>query len=162
MEWRKNYKSSSDVGDSKPYQSTHYSSNRRDFTQDEKNPWLKRNYKRRYNVSSDNQYDSELFEEHLQNLSQKENDFTEMEQKVFKVNGEEATFKQLGSFSEFENLPAQVSSNLKKLKFENLTPIQKVAIPAISTGEDIIGCAETGIFLIKALERHLHTFCQLL
>jgi hypothetical protein len=145
MEWRRNNNTSNDIVESKPYQSRQYNSNRREFTQEDKNPWLIRNYRRRYNISSTNQFDSELFEDHLQNLNKKENDFSEMEKKIYKIKGEGASFDPIESFSDFTNLPLQLASNLKKLKFDNLTPIQKIAIPAISTGQDIIGCAETGI-----------------
>jgi len=55
-------------------------------------------------------------------------------------------------------LEAQLSTNIKARGYENMTPIQEMAIPAILLGKDIIGIAntgtgKTGAFLIPILNK---------
>src|SRR4051794_2443278 len=41
-------------------------------------------------------------------------------------------------------LPSALDRALEALQFRTPTPIQSQAIPVISTGQDLIGCAQTG------------------
>lgn len=46
-------------------------------------------------------------------------------------------------FEDF-NLAPSILRALKELKYENVSPIQNKTIPAVLSGRDLIGCAETG------------------
>lgn len=53
------------------------------------------------------------------------------------------TQKTIQNFEEL-TLPPELQATLKGMKFTQPTPIQSKAIPAALTGQDIIGCAQTG------------------
>ena len=52
------------------------------------------------------------------------------------------TFEEL--LSRFDNIPAQLEENLKLLKFQYPTPVQKFAVVAGLAGRDVMCCAQTG------------------
>ena len=52
------------------------------------------------------------------------------------------TFEDL--FARFDNIPKQLEENLKLLKFEFPTPVQKFAVIAGLAGRDVMCCAQTG------------------
>ena len=52
------------------------------------------------------------------------------------------TFEDL--FSRFDNVPKQLEENLKLLKFQYPTPVQKYAVIAGLAGRDVMCCAQTG------------------
>ena len=47
-------------------------------------------------------------------------------------------------FSRCDNIPEQLRENLKLLKFQNPTPVQKYAVIAGLAGRDVMCCAQTG------------------
>ena len=98
---------------------------------------------------------NELMKEHESLLSRKEDKIEVMESLEFK-----AYFVKIYSDEEpkelkeekrpkirFENmnkLPEQLAKNIKQLKFDYLTPIQRMVMPYIQVGKDIVCVAETG------------------
>ncbi|MFT3738046.1 MAG: DEAD/DEAH box helicase [Breznakibacter sp.] len=46
-------------------------------------------------------------------------------------------------FSEF-NFTTEVLEGLDAMRFENATPVQEKTIPIITSGKDLIACAQTG------------------
>lgn len=67
-----------------------------------------------------------------------------MEAKQFKIKGIEAG--SLPSLTKMSEIPLTepICANLERLKFYNLTPIQRTSIPAVLADYDIIGIAQTG------------------
>lgn len=66
----------------------------------------------------------------------------------------------VNSFDEI-NLNEIISSNLSKMSFSQMTPIQKYSISHIINGKDVIGCAETGTgktvaFLLPIINQMIH------
>ena len=47
-------------------------------------------------------------------------------------------------FDDLNKLPPELAQNVKRLKFEYLTPIQRMVMPYIQVGKDIVCIAETG------------------
>lgn len=56
-----------------------------------------------------------------------------------KINSEKLPSK----FSDV-GLCAEIISNINKMKFENMTPIQKYVLPIISESKDVMACSQTG------------------
>ncbi len=66
----------------------------------------------------------------------------------------------LKTFEDLVDLDEQVQSNLKKMKFGLMTPIQKAVVPYMNKGFDIMGCSQTGsgktiAFLLPILTKML-------
>ena len=97
----------------------------------------------------------QLLKEHETLLQRKENKIEVMESLEFK-----AYFVKIYSneppielkeekrpkirFENMNKLPEQLSKNIKQLKFDYLTPIQRMVMPYIQVGKDIVCVAETG------------------
>ena len=47
-------------------------------------------------------------------------------------------------FDNMNKLPEELAKNVKRLKFDYLTPIQRMVMPYIQVGKDIVCIAETG------------------
>ena len=98
---------------------------------------------------------NELLKEHETLLSRKEDKIEVMESLEFKTyfvkiySDEEP--KELKEekrpkirFENMNKLPEQLAKNIKQLKFDYLTPIQRTVMPYIQVGKDIVCVAETG------------------
>jgi ATP-dependent RNA helicase DDX3X len=48
------------------------------------------------------------------------------------------------NFDDLSDLDPRVKLNLKMMKFDLMTPIQKAVIPYMSRGYDVMGCSQTG------------------
>jgi ATP-dependent RNA helicase DDX3X len=64
------------------------------------------------------------------------------------------------TFSDIKSIESNLKDNLKKMKFDLMTPIQKHVISFISDGCDVMGCAQTGsgktvAFLLPILNKML-------
>lgn len=64
------------------------------------------------------------------------------------------------TFSDLKDLDRDLESNLKRLKFNSMTPIQRASIPYAMEGHDVMGCAQTGSgktisFLLPILNKML-------
>lgn len=64
------------------------------------------------------------------------------------------------TFSDLVELNPVVASNLKRMCFDYMTPIQKAVIPYLKEGHDVMGCSETGTgktiaFLLPILNKML-------
>ena len=99
--------------------------------------------------------EEEMFKEHLNFISKKKTqnvlalNETEFKVSFFSVNSgsnrEINIPKQpLIRFSNLNGMPPQLGENIKKLQFDYMTPIQKVVIPYMQNGKDVVGCSETG------------------
>jgi superfamily II DNA/RNA helicase len=63
-------------------------------------------------------------------------------------------------FEEINNLEGLLKSNLSKMKFSLMTPIQKAVIPYLTQGQDVMGMSQTGsgktvAFLLPILNKML-------
>lgn len=50
----------------------------------------------------------------------------------------------LDRFDTLKDLNKQLANNISRLKFDYMTPIQKIVIPYMQQGRDVMGCSETG------------------
>ena len=96
-----------------------------------------------------------LLKEHEDFLAKKEDKTADMESIEFKFyfvkiySNEEPTElkdekKPKIRFENLNRLPELLANNIKKLKFDYLTPIQRMVMPYIQIGKDIVCVAETG------------------
>lgn len=96
-----------------------------------------------------------LFKEHLDFLAKKTTQnvqaLSEMEFKVSFLSVTSDMKKELNipkqpliRFSNLNGMPPQLGENIRNLKFDYMTPIQKVVIPYMQNGKDVVGCSETG------------------
>ncbi|MCQ2820488.1 MAG: DEAD/DEAH box helicase [archaeon] len=96
-----------------------------------------------------------FFEEHLKSLDKrKDQDIKKLNEIRFKVSiidVEKDTEKSLEEpqkkdikFSNLCGMPKQLGENIKRLQFGELTPIQRIVIPYMQNGKDIVACSETG------------------
>jgi len=100
--------------------------------------------------SSKNEEDMKYINEHLKNLEKKDAfDFNSMDKNahihIFLKN-DEIEFKSEDFPNSFNNIDFHplLKNNLVKMKYDQMTPIQKVIIPYILQKNDCLGCAETG------------------
>ena len=112
--------------------------------------WASRYGRPGYVKSSKNEEDEKYINEHLKTLEKKDQfDFNSMDKNtnihIFLKNQE--------IYDELPNLPSSfkdidfhplLKNNLSKMKYDQMTPIQKVIIPYILQKKDCLGCAETG------------------
>ena len=93
------------------------------------------------------QEDSLFFKEHIENLQKKSKfDFESLQKsnniKVY-LNNKEIPQEPKNSFNEI-SFDSHIQSNLKKLHYDLMTPIQQIIIPYILLKKDCLGCAQTG------------------
>ena len=93
------------------------------------------------------QEDSSFFKEHIENLQKKSKfDFESLQKsnniKVY-LNNKEIPQEPKNSFNEI-SFDSHIQSNLKKLHYDLMTPIQQIIIPYILLKKDCLGCAQTG------------------
>jgi ATP-dependent RNA helicase DDX3X len=51
---------------------------------------------------------------------------------------------EMKTFEDFPDLDRTIAENLKRMKFNQMTPIQKAVMPYIIKGNDVMGCSHTG------------------
>ena len=112
--------------------------------------WASRYFRPGYVKSSINEEDLKYINEHIQNLSKKEQyDFSNIEKNthvhIF-LKDEEIPYESSKFPSTFKNIDFHplLKNNLSLMKYDLMTPIQKVIIPYILEKKDCLGCAETG------------------
>ena len=112
--------------------------------------WASRYGRPGYVKSSKNEEDLKYINEHINNLQKKDQfDFDLIEKNthihVF-VKDQEIEIDSLQFPNSFKNIDFHplLKNNLSKMKYDQMTPIQKVIIPYILKKEDCLGCAETG------------------
>ena len=112
--------------------------------------WASRYGRPGFVKSSKNEEDLKYINEHIQNLSKKEQfDFSTIEKNthihIFLKN-EEISYESSKFPSTFKNIDFHplLKNNLTLMKYDLMTPIQKVIIPYILDKKDCLGCAETG------------------
>jgi len=112
--------------------------------------WASRYGRPGYVKSSKNEEDMKYINEHLKNLEKKDAfDFNSMDKNahihIFLKN-DEIEFKSEDFPNSFNNIDFHplLKNNLVKMKYDQMTPIQKVIIPYILQKNDCLGCAETG------------------
>ena len=112
--------------------------------------WASRYGRPGFVKSSKNEDDLKYINEHLKNLSKKEQfDFSTIEKNthihIFLKN-EEIPYESSKFPSSFKNIDFHplLKNNLTLMKYDLMTPIQKVIIPYILEKKDCLGCAETG------------------
>ena len=112
--------------------------------------WASRYGRPGFVKSSKNEEDLKYINEHIQNLSKKEQfDFSTIEKNthihIFLKN-EEISYESSKFPSTFKNIDFHplLKNNLTLMKYDLMTPIQKVIIPYILYKKDCLGCAETG------------------
>ena len=112
--------------------------------------WASRYGRPGYVKSSKNEEDLKYINEHINNLQKKDQfDFDLIEKNthihVF-VKDQEIETESLQFPNSFKNIDFHplLKNNLSKMKYDQMTPIQKVIIPYILKKEDCLGCAETG------------------
>ncbi len=93
------------------------------------------------------QEDSLFFKEHIENLQKKSKfDFESLQKsnniKVY-LNNKEIPQEPKNSFNEI-SFDSHIKSNLQKLHYDLMTPIQQIIIPYILLKKDCLGCAQTG------------------
>ena len=98
---------------------------------------------------------NQLLKEHDEYSSRKQDRTSEMESLEFKAYyvkiysndpPEELPEKKRPKirFDDMNKLPEELAKNVKRLKFDYLTPIQRMVMPYIQVGKDIVCIAETG------------------
>ena len=112
--------------------------------------WASRYGRPGYVKSSKNEEDLKYINEHIKNLEKKDQfDFDSME----KNNHIHIFLKDREISDEITNLPSSfkniefhplLKNNLSLMKYDKMTPIQKIIIPYILQKKDCLGCAETG------------------
>ena len=112
--------------------------------------WETRDGRKNYNRDDD----EILFKEHLENLSRQKSNIQILNSIEFKVNFystktneiKEINYKKIPllRFSNFNGMPIQLANNIQKLKYDVLTPIQKLFIPYMQNNKDVVAVAETG------------------
>jgi hypothetical protein len=115
-------------------------------------------YKNR-KIDDDNK---EYLDEHLKLLEKKEGNLSKLDIGInlYDYNLEKMNSKfKVNSFNDI-GLEKILLENLKSMKFDSLTPIQKTVIPYVVEGEDIMGCAQTGsgktvAFLLPIIDKML-------
>ena len=112
--------------------------------------WASRYGRPGFVKSSKNEEDLKYINEHIQNLSKKDQfDFSTIEKNthihIFLKN-EEISYESSKFPSTFKNIDFHplLKNNLTLMKYDLMTPIQKVIIPYILYKKDCLGCAETG------------------
>ena len=112
--------------------------------------WASRYGRPGFVKSSKNEEDLKYINEHIQNLSKKDQfDFSTIEKNthihIFLKN-EEISYESSKFPSTFKNIDFHplLKNNLTLMKYDLMTPIQKVIIPYILDKKDCLGCAETG------------------
>ena len=112
--------------------------------------WASRYGRPGYVKSSKNEEDEKYINEHLKNLEKKDQfDFDSIEKSthihIFLKDKEitDETSNLPSSFKDIDFHPL-LKKNLIKMKYNQMTPIQKVIIPYILNKKDGLGCAETG------------------
>ena len=112
--------------------------------------WASRYGRPGYVKSSKNEEDEKYINEHLKNLEKKDQfDFDSIEKSthihIFLKDKEitDETSNLPSSFKDIDFHPL-LKKNLTKMKYNQMTPIQKVIIPYILNKKDCLGCAETG------------------
>ena len=112
--------------------------------------WASRYGRPGFVKSSKNEDDLKYINEHLKNLSKKEQfDFSTIEKNthihIFLKN-EEISYEPSKFPSTFKSIDFHplLKNNLTLMKYDLMTPIQKVIIPYILEKKDCLGCAETG------------------
>ena len=112
--------------------------------------WASRYGRPGYVKSSKNEEDLKYINEHLNNLQKKDQfDFDLIEKNthihIF-LKDQEIETESIQFPSSFKNIDFHplLKNNLSKMKYDQMTPIQKVIIPYILKKEDCLGCAETG------------------
>ena len=112
--------------------------------------WASRYGRPGYVKSSKNEEDEKYINEHLKNLEKKDQfDFDSIEKSthihIFLKDKEiiDETSNLPSSFKDIDFHPL-LKKNLIKMKYNQMTPIQKVIIPYILNKKDCLGCAETG------------------
>jgi ATP-dependent RNA helicase DDX3X len=113
--------------------------------------WCSRYGRPGYVKSSRNEEDEKFLKEHFQNLEKKEAfDFDSMEKNgqahIFLNNKEIIDDNINNKIVSFKNIDFHplLQKNITKMKYDIMTPIQKVIIPYILKFKDCLGCAETG------------------
>ena len=113
--------------------------------------WCSRYGRPGYVKSSRNEEDEKYLKEHFQNLEKKEAfDFDSMEKNgqahIFLNNKEIIDDNINNKIVSFKNIDFHplLQKNITKMKYDLMTPIQKVIIPYILKFKDCLGCAETG------------------
>ena len=109
--------------------------------------WHYRYERKGYTNSNLLQEDSLFFKEHIENLQKKSKfDFESLQKsnniKVY-LNNKEIPQEPKNSFNEI-SFDSHIQSNLKKLHYDLMTPIQQIIIPYILLKKDCLGCAQTG------------------
>ena len=112
--------------------------------------WASRYGRVGYVKSSKNEEDMKYINEHLKNLEKKDAfDFNSIDKNthihIFLKN-DEIPYKSDDFPTSFNNIDFHplLKNNLTKMKYDQMTPIQKVIIPYILKKNDCLGCAETG------------------
>ena len=112
--------------------------------------WASRYGRPGYVKSSKNEEDEKYINEHLKNLTKKDQfDFDLMEKNthihIF-LKDEEISNENSNLPTSFKNIDFHplLKKNLSKMKYDTMTPIQKVIIPYILQKKDCLGSAETG------------------
>ena len=112
--------------------------------------WASRYGRPGYVKSSKNEEDEKYINEHLKNLEKKDQfDFDSMEKNthihIF-LKDEEISNEIQNLSTSFKNIEFHplLKNNLTKMKYNKMTPIQKIIIPYILQKKDCLGCAETG------------------
>jgi len=112
--------------------------------------WASRYWRPGYVKSSKNEEDEKYINEHLKNLEKKDQfDFDSMEKNthihIF-LKDEEISNEIQNLSTSFKNIEFHplLKNNLTKMKYNKMTPIQKIIIPYILQKKDCLGCAETG------------------
>ena len=113
--------------------------------------WETRDGRKNYKSNED---DEILFKEHLDNLSRQKSNISILNSIEFKVNFysvgtneiKEINYRKIPilRFSNFNGMPVQLANNIQKLKYDILTPIQKLFIPYMQNNKDVVAVAETG------------------
>ena len=109
--------------------------------------WHYRYERKGYTNSNLLQEDSLFYKEHIENLQKKSKfDFESLQKsnniKVY-LNNKEIPQEIKNSFNEI-SFDSHIQSNLKKLHYDLMTPIQQIIIPYILLKKDCLGCAQTG------------------
>ena len=99
--------------------------------------------------------DEVLFQEHIENLKQKQRfDFDNLSHETIKIfyqeeeistttNTNDNNITTADSFHKL-NIAQQIMNNLVKMQYDLMTPIQKYIIPYVLNKKDCLGCAQTG------------------
>jgi ATP-dependent RNA helicase DDX3X len=91
-----------------------------------------------------------LINDHLENLKKGKSDvdtlnITNAELKLYNSENKEInTSNYPTSFKQMSQIPNIIQENIEKLQFNQMTSIQKLSIPIILEGIDLVGCAQTG------------------